>query len=85
MKMKKLVVVGGKSLSRSARFKPSSSYPHEGGAAGFFAAIQASRAAAAANIRLDVKVLEATSKLLHKVTISGGGFSLQRISFHLPS
>ena len=44
-----------------------------GGPAGFMAAIQAARAAEDSGGRLAVVVLEATSKVLHKVKISGGG------------
>jgi len=44
-----------------------------GGPAGFMAAIQAARAAEEAGSQLQVTVLEATSKVLGKVKISGGG------------
>jgi len=43
-----------------------------GGPAGFMAAIQAARAAEEAGSLLQVTVLEATSKVLGKVKISGG-------------
>lgn len=44
-----------------------------GGPAGFMAAIQAARTAEDVGSRLEVTVLEATSKVLGKVKISGGG------------
>ena len=44
-----------------------------GGPAGFMAAIQAARTAEDMGTRLEVVVLEATSKVLGKVKISGGG------------
>ncbi|EKX37629.1 hypothetical protein GUITHDRAFT_55772, partial [Guillardia theta CCMP2712] len=44
-----------------------------GGPAGFMAAIEAARRAKEGGAKLDVTVLEATSKVLGKVKISGGG------------
>jgi hypothetical protein len=44
-----------------------------GGPAGFMCAVEAARAARAAGTPLEVIVLEATSKVLGKVKISGGG------------
>ncbi|KAJ1474692.1 hypothetical protein T484DRAFT_1831322 [Baffinella frigidus] len=44
-----------------------------GGPAGFMCAVEAARAARAAGTPLEVIILEATSKVLGKVKISGGG------------
>ena len=44
-----------------------------GGAAGFFAAINAAENAKAKNIPVDVQILEASGSTLKKVSISGGG------------
>lgn len=44
-----------------------------GGPAGFMCAVEAARAARSARTNLEVVVLEATSKVLGKVKISGGG------------
>jgi predicted Rossmann fold flavoprotein len=44
-----------------------------GGAAGFFAAINAAESAKSNNIPVDIQILEASSSTLKKVCISGGG------------